>query len=42
LVGAIIGVRTIGMWIVVILTPLSITSVSIQREKAASAAFEAT
>ena len=41
-VGAIIGVRTSGMWIVVMWTPSSTTSEAITRLKASSAAFEAT
>ena len=41
-VGAIIGVRTSGMWIVVIATPSSMISEAMQREKASSAALEAT
>ena len=41
-VGAIIGVRTSGMWIVVILTPSSTISEAMQRENASSADFEAT
>src|SRR3954454_19970287 len=42
LVGAIIGVRTSGMWMVVMWTPSSITSEATQRDHASSAAFEAT
>ena len=42
LVGAIIGVRTSGMWIVVMWTLSSITSEAMQRLNASSAAFEAT
>jgi hypothetical protein len=42
LVGAIIGVRTSGMWIVVMLTPSSTISLAAQRDQASSAAFEAT
>ena len=41
-VGAIIGVRTSGMWIVVRCTPSSMTSEAMQRENASSAAFDAT
>ena len=41
-VGAIIGVRTSGMWIVVNVTPSPITSEATTRVKASSAAFEAT
>src|SRR4029079_19566029 len=41
-VGLIIGVRTSGMWIVVIATPSSTISEATQRENAASAALEAT
>ena len=42
LVGAIIGVRTSGMWIVVMLTLSSTISEATQRDQASSAAFEAT
>src|SRR5258708_8872795 len=42
LVGAIIGVRTSGMWIVVNVTPSPITSEAITRVNASNAAFEAT
>src|ERR1700757_5541250 len=41
-VGAIIGVRTSGMWIVVNVTPSPITSEATTRVNASSAAFEAT
>src|SRR5918996_2579051 len=41
-VGAIIGVRTSGMWIVVIVTPSSIISEATARDHASSAAFDAT
>ena len=41
-VGAIIGVRTSGMWIVVNVTPSPITSLETTRVNASSAAFEAT
>ena len=41
-VGAIIGVRTSGMWMVVKVTPSPITSEATTRVKASSAAFEAT
>ena len=41
-VGAIIGVRTSGMWIVVKVTPSPIVSEATTRVKASSAAFEAT
>ena len=41
-VGSIIGVRTSGMWMVVIATPSSTISEATQREKASSAAFDAT
>ena len=41
-VGAIIGVRTSGMWIVVMLTPSSTISEAMQRLNASSADFEAT
>ena len=41
-VGLIIGVRTSGMWMVVIATPSSTISEATQRENASSAAFEAT
>ena len=42
LVGAIIGVRTSGMYTVVMCTPSSMTSGPIERENASSAALEAT
>ena len=42
LVGAIIGVRTSGMWMVVMLTLSSMISEAMQRENASSADFEAT
>src|SRR3954447_1896982 len=42
LVGAIIGVRTSGMWMVVMWTPSSTTSEATQRDQASSAALEAT
>ena len=42
LVGAIIGVRTSGMWIVVTCTPSSTISEAMQRENASSADFDAT
>ena len=41
-VGLIIGVRTSGMWIVVMWTPSSMISEAMQRENASSAAFDAT
>ncbi len=41
-VGAIIGVRTSGMWIVVNVTPSPTTSEATTRVNASSAAFEAT
>ena len=41
-VGAIMGVRTSGMWIVVNVTPSPITSEATTRVNASSAAFEAT
>ena len=41
-VGAIIGVRTSGMWMLVTAIPSSATSGPRQRERAASALFEAT
>ena len=41
-VGAIIGVRTSGMLIVVMWTPSSMISEAIERENASSADFEAT
>ena len=41
-VGAIIGVRTSGMWIVVMWTLSSTISEAMQRENASSADFEAT
>ena len=42
LVGAIIGVRTSGILMVVKLTPVSLNSEAAQREKASSAALEET
>ena len=42
LVGAIIGVRTSGMWIVVKVTPSPTTSEATTRVNASSAALEAT
>src|SRR4029079_16101951 len=41
-VGLIIGVRTSGLWIVVIATPSATISEATQREKASRAAFDAT
>ena len=41
-VGAIIGVRTSGMWIVVKVTPSPMTSEATTRVNASSAALEAT
>ena len=41
-VGAIIGVRTSGMWIVVKLTPSPMTSDDTTRVQASSADFDAT
>ena len=41
-VGAIMGVRTSGMWMVVKVTPSPITSEATTRVKASSAALEAT
>src|SRR5579872_7360116 len=41
-VGAIIGVRTSGMWMLVLATPSSATSGAMQRLSAASADFDAT
>ena len=41
-VGAIIGVRTSGMYTVVMCTPSPMISGATQRENASSAAFDAT